>query len=389
MVLYGAPCELTDRSVGTSNDVVLSAATVGVEIVSKLAHQAADLQQFLKPEVCLDHLAKGVGVVRFGLLSGTQPFVGQFHPGDASVVFARHTPRQPGFGEFVGNLGESATGEFHFTCQVRHGQSMIGGSFEPQQHAEPRGSEAAGVVGCPFEKVHGTRIALDQQTPVGDQIIIFHENILTERYTERYYLLRKISSRKRILKEPTMSTITAPAGLATGTWNIDPSHSSIGFTARHLMITKVRGTFDTFSGTIDIASDLAASSVNVSIDLTSVNTGDAARDGHLKSADFFNVEGGSDMSFRSTAITAIGVDGSSGTMTGDLTIRGITKPVSLAVEFAGVAIDPWSNNKAGFSATGEINRKDWGIEWNAPLEAGGVLVGDKVKLELDIQAVKA
>ena len=95
------------------------------------------------------------------------------------------------------------------------------------------------------------------------------------------------------------------------------------------------------------------------------------------------------MSFRSTAITAIGADGSSGTMTGDLTIRGITKPVSLAVEFAGVAIDPWSNNKAGFSATGEINRKDWGLEWNAPLEAGGVLVGDKVKLELDIQAVKA
>ncbi len=183
-----------------------------------------------------------------------------------------------------------------------------------------------------------------------------------------------------------MSTTTAPAGLTTGTWNIDPSHSSVGFIARHLMISKVRGTFDSFSGTIDVADDLGASSVNVSIDLASISTGDAARDGHLKSADFFNVEGGTSMTFRSTSITA---NGTSGTMTGDLTIRGITKPVTLAVEFDGVAVDPWNNNKAGFSATGEINRKDWGIEWNAPLEAGGVLVGDKVKLQLDIQAVKA
>ncbi len=188
----------------------------------------------------------------------------------------------------------------------------------------------------------------------------------------------------------TTSAATAPTTTLTpGLWNIDAAHSSVGFVARHLMISKVRGTFDSFSGTIDIADDLAASSVEVSIDLSSVNTGDAARDGHLKSADFFATEAAEKMSFRSTSINIVGANLSTATMTGDLTIRGITKPVTLDVEFEGVAVDPWNNTKAGFTASGEINRKDWGIEWNAPLEAGGVLIGEKVKLQLDIQAVKA
>jgi polyisoprenoid-binding protein YceI len=183
-----------------------------------------------------------------------------------------------------------------------------------------------------------------------------------------------------------MTTAANTTTLAPGTWSIDPTHSTVGFVARHLMISKVRGTFDTFAGTISVGQNLEDSTVEVSIELGSVNTGDPNRDGHLKGADFFNVEGGAQMTFRSTAITA---RGSEGTMTGDLTIRGITKPVTLDVSFEGVATDPWGNTKGAFTATGEINRKDWGIEWNAPLEAGGVLVGDKVKLELDIQAVKA
>lgn len=188
-----------------------------------------------------------------------------------------------------------------------------------------------------------------------------------------------------------MSSTSAPTAvaLATGVWNIDASHSAVGFVARHLMISKVRGSFTSFSGSINVADDLAASTVEVTVDLASVNTGDAARDGHLKSADFFATEASSQMTFRSTSIRLDGPTGSSGSLTGDLTIRGITKPVTLAVEFEGVAVDPWNNTKAGFVATGEINRKDWGIEWNAPLEAGGVLVGEKVKLELDIQALKA
>ncbi len=185
------------------------------------------------------------------------------------------------------------------------------------------------------------------------------------------------------------TTTTKAATLTPGLWNIDASHSSVGFVARHLMISKVRGTFDTFSGSINVAENLADSSVEVSIDLSSVNTGDAARDGHLKSADFFASEADQAMTFRSTSITVAGSNGTAGSMTGDLTIRGITKPVTLDVEFEGTAIDPWNNTKAGFTATGEINRKDWGIEWNAPLEAGGVLIGEKVKLQLDIQAVKA
>jgi polyisoprenoid-binding protein YceI len=174
--------------------------------------------------------------------------------------------------------------------------------------------------------------------------------------------------------------------LTPGLWNIDASHSTIGFVARHLMISKVRGNFASFSGTITVGEDITSSKVEASVDLSSVNTGDENRDGHLKSADFFDLENSKTMTFVSTEFA---VKGTSGTMTGDLTIRGVTKPVTLNVDFEGTGTDPWGNTKAGFSATGEINRKEWGIEWNAPLEAGGVLVGEKVKLELDIQAVRA
>jgi polyisoprenoid-binding protein YceI len=174
--------------------------------------------------------------------------------------------------------------------------------------------------------------------------------------------------------------------LTPGTWNIDASHSSVSFVARHLMITKVRGSFTGFSGAITVAADRLASAVHASIDLTTISTGDEGRDGHLKSGDFFDVEKFPTMTFASTGVTD---KGDHYVLTGDLTIKGVTKSVDLDLEFEGVNTDPWGNNKAAFSATGEINRKDWGLEWNVALETGGVLVSEKIKLELDIQAVKA
>ena len=174
--------------------------------------------------------------------------------------------------------------------------------------------------------------------------------------------------------------------LTPGTWNIDPAHSTVGFTARHLMITKVHGRFTGFTGTLTIGDDRLSSSVEATIDTTTVSTGDPGRDGHIQSPDFLDVASFPTMTFVSTGVSA---DGGDHKLAGDLTIKGITKPVSLDLEFDGVGTDPWGNHKAGFSASTEINRKDWGLEFNVVLETGGMLVSDKIKLELDIQAVKA
>jgi polyisoprenoid-binding protein YceI len=180
--------------------------------------------------------------------------------------------------------------------------------------------------------------------------------------------------------------MTSPTDLAVGTWNIDSSHSSVTFSVKHLMISKVRGSFTTFSGTVSVPEDRMATVVDVVIDPTSVNTGDAARDGHLKNSDFFDAENHPTWEFKSTAIKA---NGSNYVLVGNLTLLGVTKPVELDVEFEGIGTDPWGNTKAGFSAEAEVNRKDWGMEYNAALETGGVLVGEKVKLQFDIQLVKA
>jgi polyisoprenoid-binding protein YceI len=174
--------------------------------------------------------------------------------------------------------------------------------------------------------------------------------------------------------------------LTPGTWNVDPSHSTVGFVARHLMITKVRGRFSDFSGVIEIAPDLLQSRVQADVNLASVSTGDDARDAHLKSADFFDLEHFPTMSFVSTGLKE---DDGDYVLYGDLTIKDVTRQVEFALEFEGVNADPWGNKKAAFSAEAEISRKDWGLEWNVALETGGVLVSDKVKLQLDIQAVKA
>jgi polyisoprenoid-binding protein YceI len=182
-----------------------------------------------------------------------------------------------------------------------------------------------------------------------------------------------------------MISMSTPT-ITPGTYNIDASHSRVGFVVRHLMISKVRGNFGKFDGTIVIAPELSQSSVTANVDMASVNTGDEGRDGHLRNSDFFDTDVHPTMTFASTGLL---VNGTEGVLNGNLTLRGITKQVQFEVEFEGAATDPWGNKKIGFTAKTEINRKDFGVEWNAVLEAGGVAVSEKVTIELDIQAVTA
>jgi len=174
--------------------------------------------------------------------------------------------------------------------------------------------------------------------------------------------------------------------LSPGTWNIDPSHSIVSFVARHLVITKVRGTFGDVSGSVVIADDKLASTVQATIGMASITTGDEGRDGHLKSADFFDVETYPNMTFVSTGIRG---DGAEYVLTGDLTIKGVSKSVELDLEFEGVSPDPWGGTRVGFSATGDINRRDFGLNFDVKVDTGGALVGEKIKLEIEAQAVKA
>ena len=173
-------------------------------------------------------------------------------------------------------------------------------------------------------------------------------------------------------------TSTISNDVIAGTWTIDPSHSEVGFTVRHLM-TKVRGQFESFEGTITTGESLADTKAEATIDLNSVNTRDEQRDGHLRSADFFDTANSGPMTFSSVSF-----DGA--TAKGNLTIKGVTNEVELDVEFLGIDNDPWGNRKIGFEATTEINRKDFGVDFNIPLDGGKLLVGDKVSITLSIQA---
>jgi polyisoprenoid-binding protein YceI len=180
-------------------------------------------------------------------------------------------------------------------------------------------------------------------------------------------------------------TVTAvPHGISTGTWEIDRAHSTVGFVARHLMISKVRGRFTDFSGTIRIAADPTQSSATATIQAASIDTAQPDRDAHLRSADFLEAETFPTIEFASTAVRGAG-EGYE--IDGDLTIRGVTQPVTLRLEVLGAGPDAWGGTRAAFEARTEISRKAFGLEWNATLETGGVVVGDKVQIELDIQAV--
>ncbi len=172
--------------------------------------------------------------------------------------------------------------------------------------------------------------------------------------------------------------------IPAGTWNIDPSHSEVGFTVRHLMVAKVRGTFEKFSGSLTIGQDPLDSSAQVEVDLSSVNTRDEGRDGHLRSADFFDVEKNGAMTFKSTSVKSKGDDY---VVLGDLSINGVTRPVELDLEFNGVHPDPWGGTRAGFSAETEISRKEFGVDFEVPMDGPGVVVGDKVKVHLEVEAV--
>lgn len=184
------------------------------------------------------------------------------------------------------------------------------------------------------------------------------------------------------------STTTTDFGALTGTYAIDPVHSQIGFTARHAMVTKVRGTFDEFEGTITIdGNDPSKSSAAVTVQVASVNTRNEQRDAHLRTNDFLDLENFPTITFTSTAISHEG--GDDFRVTGDLTIKDVTRSVTIPLEFQGSAKDPFGNTRVGFEGSLPINRSDYGVTFNAALETGGVLVSEKITLEFEISAVKA
>ncbi len=172
-----------------------------------------------------------------------------------------------------------------------------------------------------------------------------------------------------------------------GTFVLDASHTRIGFVTRHAMVTKVRGSFNSFEGTATTGPDLANASISVEIDPASIDTRNADRDTHLRSADFFDAEQFPKIKFVSTEITA--PDDDVLRVTGDLTIKDVTRPVTIDFEYHGSVIDPWGNTRVGLEGSVVVNRKDFGLTWNAVLEAGGVLVSEKATLEFEVAAVKA
>lgn len=175
-------------------------------------------------------------------------------------------------------------------------------------------------------------------------------------------------------------------GYVTGKWTIDPVHSHVGFTVKHMMVSKVRGQFNTFEGELVTAEDPLRSSVTATIDLRSIDTANEQRDNHIRSADFFDVESHPEMTFRSTGIRA---DGDDFLLDGDLTLKGVTRPVSLQLEVSGFGPDPFGGTRAGFSASGEINRLDFGVNFNGPIPgaSGGVIISERVQISLDVEAV--
>jgi len=174
---------------------------------------------------------------------------------------------------------------------------------------------------------------------------------------------------------------------AASKWAIDAAHSEIGFKVKHLMITNVAGKFDKFTGSVEAdGDDFINAKINFTAEAASVNTGQPQRDGHLQSPDFFDVARFPHIKFESNKLEK--VSGTKYALTGNLTVRDVTKPVTLDVEFAGIAKDPYNNTKAGFEITGKINRTDFGLNFNAPLETGGVLLGEEIKLQIDAQLIK-
>ena len=184
-----------------------------------------------------------------------------------------------------------------------------------------------------------------------------------------------------------MTTITVPTNVneLTGTWTLDASHSRVGFVARHAMITKVRGSFNEFEGQVVVPGNLADASVSLTIQTASIDTRNEQRDGHLRSNDFLAIDEFPQITFVTTGVTPTGSE--SFDLVGDLT-KGVTQAVTIPFEFGGAAVDPSGNVRAGFEGSVTINRKDYGVSWNAALETGGVLVSEKINLEFEVSAIK-
>ena len=200
--------------------------------------------------------------------------------------------------------------------------------------------------------------------------------MLTEYRKKRFQFIKTSE------KDLNMSVL---ATLPAGTFNIDPLHSRVGFSARHAMVTKVRGSFNDYTGAAVVADGVA--SINIEINVASVDTRAADRDGHLQSADFFDVANFPKITFASTSVKDTGSDKLS--VEGNLTIKDVTKPITIEFEYSGTATDPFGNARFGFEGAAEINRKDFGLTWNAALETGGILVSENIKLEFEISTISA
>ena len=175
--------------------------------------------------------------------------------------------------------------------------------------------------------------------------------------------------------------------MATTKWVLDSTHSDLGFKIKHLMITNVSGSFKNFQGEVETeGEDFSTAQINVTVDMASISTNNEQRDEHLRNSDFFEVENHPELTFKSTRIEK--VDSDTFTLNGELTLKGITKPVKLNVEYNGVTKDPWGGERAGFVITGKINRSDWGVNFNGVLETGGLMLGEEVKINSEVQLVK-
>jgi polyisoprenoid-binding protein YceI len=189
-----------------------------------------------------------------------------------------------------------------------------------------------------------------------------------------------------------MTSVTSPTRVvdgvelpAAGIWQVDPGHAEVGFVGRHFMLTKVRGRFTGVDATLRIGERIEDTVVTATIDMASVDSGDRTRDDHLRSADFFDVDTHPRATFESTSVTTAG---NRATMVGNLVIKGVSRPVTLAVEYLGHARDPWGADRTVFSAHGRINREDWGLSWNMVLESGGILVSKEIELALEVESIR-
>ena len=334
-----------------------------------------------------------------GFNNALHALVGQHGERSSSVLGTFLATDQSTLGQPVDSLGKSALGMKQLVRQLGHPDPVRVGLGQVDQDFVVVHSQA----GLRLERI--TELSADetgrvQERPPNKVLLLVEPRCVVLHNRKRRTEVDIVQLLSSLVFVPILQYLSIPqhslhtqesthmttattelTGLTAGTWDIDPAHSEVGFTVRHLGLSKVRGRFNAFSGTVTIADDQTASSVAASIDLSSVDTNNKMRDGHLKSADFLNAEDSPTMTFVSTGVTETA-------LSGDLTIRGITKPVTLDLSYNGVAVDGYEATRAGFNASGQILRSDFGIAFNAPLGIDGMLVSDKVAIELEIQATR-